>query len=316
MYRHQGYNYVGIPAFENYAQIKAHYQAIAPIRGREEKVRPIGRRRYDWYQITEKQVAVDLSPENPLGSYATAYCAVVYRTECVEWLPNEDIILRVPSWRGPTSMGMLTYALASHGTIVSASGKWYFQNKNGEHYLLAEGKEASTLIRKGEDGMYRATEVAQEYTYKASRKALNALRKKYKEFFDYAKNMVLIDSSTKRDWEQNNTLSNELGMNGHNLIGRWGSAKENRTEFLSLARKAIETNDLDLMYKLATYAMITFGRYLWVGNNNESMYKCYPEEMERGLNEVLKYEHSSEVFTAVEVEKGKVFIDRNAKYVQ
>ena len=43
---------------------------------------------------------------------------------------------------------------------------------------------------------------------------------------------------------------------------------------------------------------------------------CTPEVFVRGFTEVLKYQHSSEVFEAVEAPKGKAFIDRNAKYVE
>ena len=310
MYRHQGYNYVGIPAFTDYAHMKAHYEEVAPIRGRTEEVRPIGRRRYDWYEIVKNQVAL-LKDGDPLGEFATVYACKLYRTNVVEWYPNNDIILRVPRWRGPTSMGMLTYAMAQHGSIVSASGKWYFRSKDNVDYLLPDGKDGELLIRKADDGFYRPLDVAQEYRYKAKRKELNRIRKEYAPFVDYARNMFLICDTLPKDYHAVENLCKELGVKSTNLTGHgWGSTVENRTAFINKVKEAINSNDLDLMYKLATYCGYSFSRY-----NYYNGYECNANAVVRGFTEVLKYQYATEVFEAVEVEKGKAFIDRNAKYI-
>jgi hypothetical protein len=310
MYRHQGYNYVGIPAFKDYAHIKAHYESVAPIRGRSEECRPIGRRRYDWYEIVSEQSSIE-EDGNPLGIGVTTYACKVYRTKCVEWYPNEDIVVRVPRWRGPTSMGMLTYALAQHGSIMSASGKWYFRSKDNVDYLIPEGKDEHLLLRKADDGVYRPVVVKQEYRYKAKRKAMNEIRKRYEVFMTYTRNMLAIDGSVPKDYQQNEQLCRQIGMSSYNLLGSWGSAEDNRTKFLESVTLAQNNNDLGAMYLLATYCTIVFGGYNWQAQN----YTCAPKVFDRRFNDLIKHVHYEEVFEAVEAEKGKAFIDRNAKFV-
>jgi hypothetical protein len=313
MYRHQGYNYVGIPAFTDYAHIKAHYESVAPIRGRTEQTRPIGRRRYDWYEIREKEVAVDLSPENPLGTFAKSYCARLYQTDCVEWFPNNDIVIRVSNWKGPTTMGMLTYSLASHGSVVSASGKWYFRNKAGEDFLLPTGKEQEMLIRKADDGMYRPSVIPKEYKYKVKRKELNQIAKVYKDFTDYARTMLAIDDKVVSDFQK--LGFEQLGLASSHLTGTgyWArDAASNRGVLLQKVIHAQANNDLEVMYKLGQYCAYAFGRYAYRGN----VYTCTPQAFEKGFKEVLKYVYHDQVFEVVEQPQGVAFYDRNAKYVQ
>ena len=317
MYRHHGYNYVGIPAFVDYAQMKKHFEETLPIRGRAEECRPIGRRRYDWYQIVENTISYGMSEDNPLGTFGKSYACRLYSTDCVEFMPTGDIILRVNRWKGPTTMGMLTYAMAHHGTIVSASGKWYFRNKKGEDFVLPTGTGQELVLHKSDDGEYRPAEIKQEYTYKARRKKLNEIRNTYKQFMEYARNMLSIDDKVAYDHKQNNEMCEGLGFSSFNLIGGWGNPVENRSKFLMKVVQSQATNDLELMYRLACYASITFGRYTYARvNGGGNFYQCDPKAFVRGFNEVIKYVYHDEVFEAVEVEKGKAFIDRNAKYVQ
>jgi hypothetical protein len=63
-----------------------------PIRGRSVEVRPIGERRRDWETIISKDV-----------DGGKSYCAKLYGTECVEYFPNGDIVLRAGSWATPTT---------------------------------------------------------------------------------------------------------------------------------------------------------------------------------------------------------------------
>jgi hypothetical protein len=209
-------------------------------------------------------------------------------------------------------MGMLTYAMQAHGSIVSASGKWYFRNKMGEDFVLPISKGEELLLRKADDGAYRPLEVKQEYIYKAKRKELNRIRKQFKVFIDYTKTMLLMDDKVTRDYKENEELCEELGLEGFHLIGNgWQKPVGNRARLLLKAYNAQLTNDLDTMYKLASYCAVTFGRYSY----NSNHYLCDANSFVRGFNEVLKHQYSQEVFEAVEVEKGKAFIDRNAKYV-
>jgi hypothetical protein len=68
------------------------FKTTKPIRGRSEEVRPIGQRRRDWETI----IAKDQGDEK-------SYCAKLYSTECVEYFPNGDIVLRAGDWATPTT---------------------------------------------------------------------------------------------------------------------------------------------------------------------------------------------------------------------
>ena len=99
-------------------------------------------------------------------------------------------------------------------------------------------------------------------------------------------------------------------MDSTNLLGNgWSTYPKHRAKLLEHLNKAIASNDLDAMYKLATYCGYSFSQYDYYEG-----YVCEPATFVRGFNEVLKYQYALQVFEAVEAEKGKAFIDRNAKY--
>jgi hypothetical protein len=311
MYAHQGYNSARIPCIENYGQAKHHFENTKPIRGRVEEVRPLGlNRRYSWYEIVKKQIVVDMSPENPLGSFADSYAARLYQTDCVEWLPNDDVVLRVSGWKSPTTMGFMTFNLRAYGRVLSASGKWYFVNNKDQKYLMPTRKGEEMVLRADEQGYYQPTVIKTEHKYKAKRKELNRIRKVYADFIDYTKNMLSIDS--KINTEVGRKIYEDLGLGSQRVLGysQWGNAPSNRDGLLMKIIQAQSTNDLDSMYKLATYCAYAFGGYTY-----REGFSCMPEWFVKGFNEVLKYAYHKDVFEAVEQPQGVAFIDRNAKYV-
>jgi len=66
------------------------FKTTKPIRGRSVEVRPIGERRRDWETIISKDV-----------DGGKSYCAKLYSTECVEYFPNGDIVIRAGDWATP-----------------------------------------------------------------------------------------------------------------------------------------------------------------------------------------------------------------------
>jgi len=310
MYSHQGYNSARIPALENYDHAKAHFEKTIPIRGRTEECRPLGAsRRFSWYEIRKKQIVVDLGVDNPLGSLAYSYVARLYSTDCIEWLPNGNIIMRANGWKSPTTMGFLTHAMRAHGTVQSYGSKWYFVNTNGEKYVIPTHRGGETLMHRGDDGKYRPAVIPQEYKYKAKRKELNRVRKVYETFIEYTKTMLAMDNSVIVTGRE---VYEPLGMQSQRVLGYspWGAAPQNRSNLLQKIIEAQRTNDLDLMFKLATYCAYAFGGYSYRGG-----FKCEPAHFVKGFTEVLKYAYHNEVFEATEQPQGIAFLDTNAKYV-
>lgn len=76
----------------SYKWYEAKYNTTKPIRGRSVDVRPIGERRRDWETITSQDVEGGKS-----------YSAKLYSTECVEYFPNGDIVVRCGEWATPTT---------------------------------------------------------------------------------------------------------------------------------------------------------------------------------------------------------------------
>lgn len=81
---------MSIETYNHYANLWA---ITKPIRGRSVDVRPIGQRRRDWEQIVRK----------PLLSGEYSYAAKLYQTDCVEYFPNGDIVLRTGGWATPST---------------------------------------------------------------------------------------------------------------------------------------------------------------------------------------------------------------------
>lgn len=80
-------------SISKYKEVEVKWANTKPIRGRSVDVRPIGQRRRDWEQITRRQL------DEGMWSYA----ARLYNTDCVEYLPNGDIILRTNGWVTPST---------------------------------------------------------------------------------------------------------------------------------------------------------------------------------------------------------------------
>jgi len=311
MYKHSGYNSARIPSFNDYNEAKAHYEAVIPIRGRQPEIRPLGKnRRFTWYEIVKNRIAIDGGVDNPLGTFADSYACRLYNTNCVEFFPDGKIAIRVNGWKGPTTMGFLTFSLAQFGSVISASGKWYFQNKKGLDYALPTSKNDALIIEQNEDGyFYPAMDrVVPEYKHIIKRKELGRIKRCYTQFIDYARTMFGIDDAVE-------TINyKDIGFGSMRLMGNghWSSdAAENRNHLLQKIMQAQTNNDLDLMFKLACYCGYAFGNYSYMGKQ-----RCSSKQFEEGFANVLKFEHKDLVFEKVEQPVGKAFIDRNAKFVQ
>ena len=311
MYKTYMYNSARIPALMNYEAAKQHYESVVPIRGRYPEVRPLGKkRRYSDMQIIEKVIAVE--SEHPLGAFSKSYIARLYSTDCVEFYPDGTLAIRVNNWRGPTTMGFLTHTLEHFGGIGSASGKWYFTNKGGESFPMPTNEQTELVIKFVDGHGYRPIHIKPEYKYRARRKVLNAYRRQYSEFIEYARTMLAMDKKVTPAKE----IQESLGI-GNNLHGRWDyrdepTSEENRSKVFWLLDRAMADKDLDMTFKLAQHLAQRFGYYSYSSRHGE----CSPSTFVMAFSELLKYQFADEVFEPVEQEIGFAFFDRNAKYVE
>lgn len=177
-------------SYESYAK---RYETTKPIRGRSEDVRPIGQRRRDWETITKK--AIDES--------MYSFSAKLYKTECVEYFPNGDIILRCGSWPTPTTAEFIH----THSPFTC----W----KQGGKLWIRVGTKAIPInadLRmnwKGEHNYEPAEEVIINKRV-VDRDKAKAAREPFKPFLQFAKTMLAISDG----WVMHETRKQVLGWRG------------------------------------------------------------------------------------------------------
>ena len=317
MYHTRTYNSARLPSMVNYAYAKKVFEDAVPYRGRYPIEKPLGRnRRYDHMQIHQRIRSIEVEGD-PLGQFATTYACKLYSTDCIEFYPDESIILRVNTWRGPTTMMFLNYTLKEHiGEVQSESGKWYFINKGGEAFPMPTGANEEMHIHFVDGYGFRPKDCKPEYKYKVRRKEMNGLRKYYSDFIMYGHNMLMADGNLGTYQELSEELKG-LGFLGNNYIGNrvyenYGESKkisipEQRAKLMGMVEEAMENNDLQLKYKLMKVIATINCHYRY----SSSTQYTDPQRFVMIFDELIKYQHRDSIFEAVEQEIGVPFRDRN-----
>jgi hypothetical protein len=158
-------------------------------------------------------------------------------------------------------------------------------------------------IGEGEHGkvkIMRPLNPKQEYKYRANRKAMNAVRKRYKKFIDYGIAMFSIDDQLPEREKKGSWYDYAL------TYSKWQNdeIKKNRARVFKLIDKYIDTDNLELAYQASVEIGHGFGEYR----------RCHVDNFIDGMNEIFKYRFKDEVFAKEVIEVGTPFYDRNAKY--
>jgi hypothetical protein len=297
-------NCARIPRLNSYEDAKAHFQKVIPLRGRVPELRPLGsERRFTWYEITENTIANQA--ENT--EYKT-YACNLYGRDMVEFFPNNDVVINTNGWTSSITTGsFINFCIQGLGSIISESGKWYFVNNGNQSFRLT----GTIRIRKGDDGFFSPTEVIEDKVYRVNRKAMNAVRKKYKPILDYGKTMLNIDNKVTAlaDLEVA-----KLGLENTAFIPYYSwqaeNVKGNRAKWFALADKQLQSGNLELLYDLVRSVALKAGNYHY----QDSTYTCYPERFTELVEEMMKFQFRDEVFIAEPLPYGERSADRNKKY--
>jgi hypothetical protein len=267
-------------------------------------------------QIHQRIRSIEVEGD-PLGKFATTYACKLYSTDCIEFYPDESIVLRVNTWRGPTTMMFLNYTLKEHiGEVQSESGKWYFINKGGEAFPMPTGANEEMHIHFVDGYGFRPKDCKPEYKYKVRRKEMTRLRKYYSDFTEYGKTMLMADGKLGTHTELQKELQG-LGFGGSNFIGNriyenYGESKkisvpEQRAKLMGMVEDAMANNDLEMKYKLMKMVASISCHY----DYRTSTQTGNPAKFVMIFDELIKYHHRDSIFEAVEQEIGKPFRDRN-----
>jgi len=317
MYHTRTYNSARLPSIVNYEYAKKVFDDAVPYRGRYPVEKPLGRnRRYDHMQIHQRIRSIEVEGD-PLGQFVTTICCKLYATDCIEFYPDESIVLRVNTWRGPTTMMFLNYTLQEHiGSVQSEAGKWYFINKGGEAFPLPTGKDEEMHIHFVDGHGFIPKDLKPEYKYKVRRKEMNRLRKYYSDFTEYGKTMLMADGNLGT-YKHLQEETEGLGFGGSNFIGNmiyenYGESKkisvpEQRAKLMGMVEQAMANNDLELKYKLMKVVASINCHY----NYQTSTQTGKPDRFIAIFDELIKYHHRDSIFEGVEQEIGVPFRDRN-----
>jgi hypothetical protein len=304
---------------------KRIYEEVKPIRGRYPEEKPLGKnRRYTWMQIHKRHSSKE-SEGNPLGEFVTSYACQLYQTDCIEFFPDGEIVLRVNQWRGPTTMMFLNYVLQEYiGEVASEGSKWYFVNKIGEAFPMPTRYGTEMSIKFVDGHGFRPTDIKQEHKFAVRRKEMNKLRKYYDDFIEYGRTMLMADNHLG-GWEKLRSIREQFDFKtddftGYHEYSRYDgenkpylvSAIEQRKTLMRLVQEAMEKNDLELKFKLMQVVASTASYYTY----RDSSYSVDPARFVKAFEEIIKYHHEEVVFERIPHPIGLPFRDRNAKYVK
>lgn len=325
MYHTHTYNSARLPSIANFDMAKRIFEEVKPIRGRYPEEKPLGKnRRYTWMQIHKRHSSRE-SEAHPLGEFVTSYACQLYQTDCIEFFPDGEIVLRVNQWKGPTTMMFLNYILKEYiGQVASEGSKWYFVNKLGEAFPMPTRYNSEMRVKFVDGYGFRPLEIKQEHKLAVRRKEMNKLRKYYDDFIEYGKTMLMADGQLG-NWGKLRDIRAELGFNidefrGYREYTRYDlnnkqiliSVPQQRNRLMRLVQDAMEKNDLEMKYKLMKVVASTVSHYSY----RDSLYATRSESFVKGFDEIVKYHHNDVVFERIPQEIGVPFRDRNAKYVQ
>ena len=314
---HSGYNSARIQPIANYAQAKERYEKTTPIRG-SDNLRPLGNnRRHKWMEIVHKQASIE-SPDNPLGEFVDVYVCRMYDYDYLTFYPNGDVVFDCRRYRGVSVMNMLTYALFGIAKIGSMRGKWYLINKQNQSFVISDmGKTVFRSV----DGDFMPKDVTPETVYRLDRKQMNALRKRYKKFIDYACTALSMDSrldSNVYDGEKREItkVKEYFKLQDDELLpayhwNRKPNDKSNRAVVIQALDRFNESGDLELAYNLMYLIAHNAGKYSY----RDNFVSCSPQAFKKYFEEILKYHFRDTLFKEEEVVIGTPFHDGNDKYV-
>ena len=295
-----------LPFLPDYDAACKHYHKVKPVRTTGE--RPMHLRRYKEREIT-------MTPEN--HGIVTYRC---YGNDVVKWLPDGQIHLDIPTWN--LMQEAITYLL---GVPIQRerNAMWLLPDNMDKYVKLNDGV---TVCRRTSEGLLTVSNLDTRYRYFIRRKEAKKVRDIYKPFVDrVVRNIRLRDEgySLQEIGDTFGYQSNLDTMVWHSVIQperigvsqyyhRMGqrSTMENSYEFLEQVKAALQSNDVEALYKLELQA-------IWSAHTDLYMRtRMHPSEHDlyKLMQEVVFLVHRDEVFEQRPVKPTDSTHDRNARF--
>ena len=194
------YNTANIHRMRSFAEAKAWYEKVKPIRGNEEGVRPYGSRRH-WHMASISMPDAD--------TVVLSY----YMKPLVTWKSDDSFTVQAPVYYSAFAADHLHWYLPfERGFFEWNKGRMFISQNDGKKYPLARG--TGLLKFQKLEGKFFMLNKPVAHNVRKDRKAYSAAIKKYTPFLDWAGIVLSINDkqSNKETLDAASNLSIEAGL--------------------------------------------------------------------------------------------------------
>lgn len=285
-------NTENLPQIRRYAKALDHYERTSPIRGREEDIRPLGKR-------SKCNMRIEKNGEEVR--------AVLYGTPVLTYTPDDIVTINTGSWTTVSSNKFIGALLGTN--CGSVNGKSVLYAENGV-FLMKDGMRVRWEL--GDNGTSRLNvlDYYPSVVHKVRRSVIGQKRKIIKEFWEYTKNLAAITPKTDVPLD----TENELLMRDKNHGG--GAYCEKLVgKILALGSEPDYEKMLVLWKTVAFLACPCDMQYDRVQGKWKAITALVNQKnMLSFVNESLKWHYRDEVFETIVLPRGEVKTDINHKY--
>lgn len=197
-----------LPCIRSYDEAKHKHDAIKPIRGRADEVRPLGKRSADFINI--HKVGTSIMP---------AYAVRLYLTDIVTYHADGRIVVKTGGWDSTATTKALYRVLPTNDV------QRVLRRVRVCGYLVTEDEgltfvPSDPMITGGFpawDG-YTLLNPKREYVHAVNRKAANAVRKQYKHFTNWYKGYMSLREGRMTEGEMDAALGDLLKEKNLHLL--------------------------------------------------------------------------------------------------
>ncbi len=298
------------PSLHNWMDAKAHHDSIKPIR--TDGVRPIGNRRKKEASIKE------------VGD--TIVCHL-YNTDVVTYHKDGRIEVRLDGYVTQSTAAFIGTALESTGLrhnqmwITATTGETYTGG-----WLALDPNGVNTFVRTG-SGDLKFLNPASTEVHTVNRKATNNVRRQYKPFLDYLKNVVKLrgdfeDTSNKRVTCSVQEYKDVFGTRT-DFIGDTNPAYP-LPAYVPSKRYVPDMEPVEQLLDLATSTKNEdhYKAFLWLVrsagypliNDKMQAFWSYANYLTKHFNNLMLFKHRDECFDEVSAPVGEAAKDNYANF--
>jgi hypothetical protein len=294
-------------SLHNWMDAKAHHDSIKPIR--TDGVRPIGNRRKKEANIREE---------------ADAIICRLYNTDVVTYHKDGRIEVRLDGWMSQSTAAFISAALEPTGVrhnqmwITATTGDTYTGG-----WLALDPNEVNTFVRIG-SGDLKFLNPTPTKVHTVNRARTNNVRRQYKPFLDYLKNVVKLRGEFEGTNFKRVTCSTQ----------EYKDVFGTRTNFIGPAypypadvpskRYVPDIEPVEQLLDLATSTKNEdhYKAFLWLVrssgypllNDKVHAFWDYSNHLVKHFNNLMIFKHRDECFDKVDTPVGKVVKDNYANF--